>query len=638
MAMLLGQVANFAIGLSTNPLTFIGLVPVFAAGLAFMRYISIDPEQHPVNILNVRPEYDFVVIGGGSAGAVVASRLSEISNWTVLLLEAGGDENEISDIPSLSGYLQMSQMDWMYQTSPPGDSPYCLAMLGDRCNWPRGKVLGGSSVLNAMVYVRGNRRDYDYWELQGNPGWSYENVLPYFLKSEDNRNPYLAKTPYHREGGYLTVQESPWRTPLSIAFLQAGRELGYQIRDCNGEIQTGFMLTQGTIRRGSRCSTAKAFLRPVRNRKNLHVAMYSQVTKIKIHPKTKQAYGVRFVRNNRAQTVRAKREVIVSAGAIGGPQLLMLSGVGPKEHLESFGIPVLSDLKVGHNLQDHVGLGGLTFIIDDPITFTKKRYQTLQVAMQYIMNERGPMSSIGGIEGLAFVNTKYAPKSGLWPDIQFHFAPSSINSDPEQIRKISGLRDSVYNTVYKPLKNSETWTILPLLLRPKSTGWVRLKSKDPNVYPDINPNYFTHKEDVRTLTEGIRIALNVSASSAFQRFNSRPHKIPFPGCRQYAFDTDEFWECSIRHFTFTIYHPTSTCKMGPRTDPDAVVDHRLRVYGVERLRVIDASIMPTIVSGNTNAPTIMIGEKGADMIKEDWGVEIGRSCGGTCASGDADNR
>ncbi|XP_057669065.1 glucose dehydrogenase [FAD, quinone] [Diorhabda carinulata] len=618
----IGQVANFAIGITTNPLTILGLVPVFAAGIAFMRYLSMDPEVHPTNTMHIRPQYDFIIIGGGSAGAVVASRLSEISNWTVLLIEAGGNENEVSDIPTLSGYLQMSEMDWMYQTSPPVDSPYCLAMLGDRCNWPRGKVLGGSSVLNAMIYIRGNSRDYDYWEEQGNPGWSYKKVLPYFLKSEDNRNPYLLKTPYHKSGGYLSVQESPWRTPLSIAFLQAGMELGYQNRDCNGEIQTGFMLAQGTIRRGSRCSTAKAFLRPVRNRSNLHIAMLAQVTKIKINPKTKEAYAVKLVRNNRPQTVRARREIILSAGAIGSPHILMLSGVGPKEHLESFNISVLSDLKVGHNLQDHIGLGGLTFIIDDPLTVNRKRYQTMQVALEYIINEKGPLTSIGGVEGLAFVNTKYAPKSGLWPDVQFHFAPSSINSDPDQIRKITGLRDSIYNTVYKPLKNAETWTILPLLLRPKSTGWIKLKSKDPMVYPDINPNYFTHKEDVNVLIEGIRIALNVSATKAFQRFNSRPHQIPFPACGQYAFDTDEYWECALRHFTFTIYHPTSTCKMGPSTDPDAVVDPRLKVYGIKKLRVVDASIMPTIVSGNTNAPTIMIGEKASDMIKEDWGIEI----------------
>ncbi|KAH1018844.1 hypothetical protein HUJ05_006535 [Dendroctonus ponderosae] len=418
-----GQVANYAVGLSFNPLAILGLVPVFAAGLLFMQYVSVDPESHPINVDKISPIYDFIVVGGGSAGAVVASRLSEIENWSVLLLEAGGDENEVSDIPTLSGYMQMSQFDWMYQTTPPTDSPYCLAMIGDRCNWPRGKVLGGSSVLNAMIYARGNRHDYDQWAEQGNPGWSYEDILPYFMKSEDNRNPYLANSAYHATGGYLTVQESPWRTPLSIAFLQAGKEMGYQVRDCNGEMQTGFMLSQ------------------------------------------------------------------------------------------EFKIPVISDLKVGYNLQDHIGLGGLTFIVDDPVTFTKNRYQTLQVAMEYILKERGPMTSLGGVEGLAFVNTKYAPESGTWPDIQFHFAPSSINSDPDQVRKITGLRDSIYNTVYKPLKNAETWTILPLLLRPKSTGWIRLKSKDPKVHPDIIPNYFTHIEDIQVLTEGSISGSNLAKST-----------------------------------------------------------------------------------------------------------------------------
>lgn len=296
----------------------------------------------------------------------------------------------------------------------------------------------------------------------------------------------------------------------------------------------------------------------------------------------------------------------------------MFTGIGPADHLSQFNIPIYSDLKVGYNLQDHIGLGGFTFIIDDPLTFTKSRYQTFPVAMEYIFNERGPLTNLGGVEGLAFVNTKYANKSKDWPDVQFHFAPSSVNSDGKQIKKVTGLRDSVYNTVYKPLAKAETWTILPLLLRPKSSGWIRLRSANALEYPIINPNYFTHREDVLILIEGIRIALAISNTSAFQRFNSRPHRIPFPGCAKYQFDTDDYWECSLRHFTFTIYHPTGTCKMGPAWDPDAVVDPRLRVYGVAGLRVIDASIMPEIVSGNTNAPVIMIGEKGADMIKEDW--------------------
>ncbi|XP_047097607.1 glucose dehydrogenase [FAD, quinone] [Schistocerca piceifrons] len=600
-----------------SPATWL-MAPLLAMGLtAYYRYASVDPETHPINARTLLPEYDFVVVGGGSAGAVVASRLSEIPGWKVLLLEAGGDENEVTDVPSLAGYLQLSQFDWKYKTAPAGaDSPYCLAMVADRCNWPRGKVLGGSSVLNAMIYVRGNRRDYDRWAQLGNPGWSYDEVLPYFKKSEDQRNPYLARTAFHSTGGLLTVQEAPWRSPLAVAFVQGGQQLGYEHRDCNGERQTGFMVAQGTIRRGSRCSTAKAFLRPVRLRKNLHVAMHAHATKLLFEGG--RAVGVAFMRDGVQQAVRAKREVVLSAGAINSPQLLMLSGVGPAEHLRELGIPVVRDLKVGHNLQDHVGLGGLTFVVDKPVTFTRARFQTVPVFLEYVLNERGPLTSLG-VEGVAFVNSRFANHSDDWPDVQFHFAPSSINSDGgEQIRKILGLRDGVFNTVYKPLLKAETWTILPLLLRPRSAGWVRLRSANPAHHPLIVPNYFAHREDVDTLIEGIRIAVNLSSTPAFQQFGSRLHRIPLPGCAQLAFASDEYWECALRHFTFTIYHPVGTCKMGPASDPDAVVDARLRVHGVPGLRVVDASIMPHIVSGNPNGPVIMIGEKASDMIKEDW--------------------
>lgn len=560
-----------------------------------------------------------MVIGGGSAGAVVASRLSEIPAWNVLLLEAGPDENEITDVPSLAAYLQLTKLDWKYKTEPNGRS--CLAMKNGRCNWPRGKVLGGSSVLNYMLYVRGNRHDYDHWEALGNPGWGYKQALFYFKKSEDNRNPYLRNSPYHGKGGFLTVQESPWRTPLAVGFVEAGMELGYLNRDINGEYQTGFMIAQGTIRRGSRCSTAKAFLRPVRLRRNLHTAMNAHVTKILVNPSTMRAVGVEFMRNGLRQIVRARKEIVLSAGAINSAQILMLSGIGPKEHLQKLGIRTIQNLRVGDNLQDHVGMGGLTFLVDQPIAIVQDRFPPAQMTMHYVVNGRGPMTTLGGVEGYAFIHTKYSNTSGLYdyPDIQLHMAPASINSDNgAQVRKVLGLTDEVYNTVYRPIANKDAWTLMPLLLRPRSRGTIRLRSANPFQGPIVDPNYFDDLHDIKLLIEGAKFAMRVSEAKVFRQFNSRAYRVKLPGCQHLTFGTDKYWECHIRHITMTIYHPVGTAKMGPPTDPTAVVDPRLRVYGIRGLRVIDASIMPTISSGNTNAPVIMIAEKGSDLIKEDW--------------------
>ncbi|XP_034936851.1 glucose dehydrogenase [FAD, quinone] [Chelonus insularis] len=613
-ALVIASTLKSAVGLMG---TSLWLVPLVIIGLSYYRYDQLDPESRVIDKRPLNQEYDFIVIGGGSAGAVVASRLSEIPDWNILLLEAGPDENEITDVPSLAAYLQLTKLDWKYKTEPTGTS--CLAMKKGRCNWPRGKVLGGSSTLNYMLYVRGNRYDYDHWEALGNPGWGYDQALYYFKKSEDNRNPYLKNSPYHGTGGYLTVQESPWRTPLVVAFVEAGMELGYENRDINGEYQTGFMIAQGTIRRGSRCSTAKAFLRPVRLRRNLHIGMNAHVTKIIIDPIKMKAVGVEFYRDGRKQIIRAKKEIILSAGAINSPQLLMLSGIGPKQHLESHGITVIKDLPVGNNLQDHVGMAGLTFLVDKPVAIVQDRLQPTPVTTEYVLNGRGPMTTLGGVEGYAFVNTIYANESGLYPDIQLHMAPASLSSDAGvQVRKVLSITDQVYDTVYRPITNRDAWTIMPLLLRPKSRGTIRLKNSNPFASPVINANYFDHPEDIARLVEGAKIAVRLNEAKVFQQFGSRLHRAKIPGCKNLTFGSDAYWECHIRHITMTIYHPVGTAKMGPSTDPEAVVDPRLRVYGVQSLRVIDASIMPTICSGNTNAPVIMIAEKGSDLIKNDW--------------------
>lgn len=572
---------------------------------------------HGVDEDKIRAKYDFVVIGAGSAGATVAARLSENFNYSVLLLEAGADRSFLSTIPLMSLFLSMTGEDWSFHTEPLTRA--AGALKARRVKWSQGKCLGGSSNINAMLYTRGHPRDFDEWAEAGNPGWSFKDVFPYFLKSEGNRNRELTATPYHNSKGPLAVEDLLYKTPLVDAYFRAGQELGYEPLDVNGKSRTGFSIQQGTTGGGTRYSTARAFLVPAKDRPNLDISLRSFVEKIVIDPETKQATGVIFVRNKKRRLVEVRREVILSAGTLQSPKILMLSGVGPAEELNKFGIPVIQDLAVGRNLQDHVSAGGITFLVNQPVTYLLNRIiGEPKNLYDYFVNRQGPLTSLRTVEVLGFLNTKYANASEDHPDVELLIGSASISSDNGyQSYRTYNLRTDFYSAVFQPYEMQDGFTIFVFPLRPKSTGTVTLKSTKPSDPPIFNANYFDHPYDMKVIVEGIKLALNLGKAAALKEFGATFLPTIFPACRDFTFGSDEFCECYARQFTCTFWHFVGTCKMGPADDPNAVVDARLRVYGIKGLRVVDASVIPKMISGHTNAAVIMVGERAADLIKED---------------------
>lgn len=505
--------------------------------------------------------------------------------------------------------MQGQDVDWQYKTQPSDD--YCLGYTNQQCNWPRGKALGGSSILNAMLYVRGNKQDYDNWSNLGNIGWDYDNVLKYFKELENVPDEYNLKN--FGKNGYQPLTKYDSNESVKNTIKEAARELGYP--DNINQEGLGFYETLQTIQNGIRMNAAKAFLEPIKNRPNLYVVTNAHVVQIILE--NKKVKGVKAVIENKEVTVLSKKEVIVSAGAVNSPQILMLSGIGPKEHLKKVNIKPVLDLPVGENLQDHLIFLGILAKLDQSAMRPLGPREKLDELYKYFMYREGDLATISVTNLIGFINTKM---NSNYPNMQYHIVSNNPKDDfiLLEILRCSGFNQASASSFLEANENHVTAHIIPTLLNPKSKGKILLNSSNPFEKPLIYPNYLLEKEDVEIMLEGIRFAEKLIESKAFKKHNAELTNVFIPNCDQYKFRSDDYWICALRNLASTIYHPVGTCKMGPKSDKKAVVGPRLKVYGIEGLRVIDASIMPNIVSGNTHAPSMMIGLKGAKMIVEDW--------------------
>lgn len=493
-------------------------------------------------------------------------------------------------------------------------------MFGRRCALARGRGLGGSSVIDYMLYSRGHAADFERWASAGNNGWSFKDVLPYFLKSERSTLRYQKNVSHHHHntGGDLNVEFNRFRTKIAESFVEANQFLGQRDVDYNSGDNLGVSYAQSSTLNGMRHSAYRAFIEPILQRQNLHIMLDSRVTKVIIDPSSKSTKGVEIVRNRKRRQINIRKEVILAAGAFHSPQLLLLSGIGMKNDLKKHGIKAIHELPVGKMFKDHLCHFGVTFVLNTTGESLSSNDFLNPIHLLNYLSGYGPLSTNGVGEALSFLRTPFASHPG--PDIEILSAAGSLASDSSHNFRTLNIKDAIFENVYKPLlvNNVDTFTALIILLHPKSTGFLELKNGNPFSAPLFYPNYLEHPDDVETLLEGVKYVVKLLQTPSFQKLGARLNPIPLPQCAHIHFGSDDYWRCSIRVLSSSFHDQIGTCKMGVINDYDSTVTPELKVDGITFLRVADPSVIPVTMSGHMNALSLMIGEKAADLIAKEW--------------------
>ncbi|XP_045480486.1 glucose dehydrogenase [FAD, quinone]-like [Harmonia axyridis] len=547
--------------------------------------------------------FDFIIIGSGSTGSVLANRLSSRSSWSVLLLEAGDVDNRFTDIPSMYQYSLRSKNNWGYNTT--SQKYGCKALVDNRCFFPTGKILGGSSSINGLIYTRGNSKDYDNWVKLGNEGWSFKDVEPFFKKMENAQ--------FHSDvlghNGPLYINYSFPEDKFQKIFSEALSEMGIPQTEYNGGNQIGSSRMQTNIKNGRRVSAANAYIKPILQRENLNLTLNAFVTKILVDVKTNTAYGVRFVKNGEIFEATTRKEIILSAGAINSVQVLMLSGIGPKETLEKFKIPLVKDLPVGEKLIDHVAFN---------LQFTSNITQnavSLEKQIEDFLQGKGLLTTPFNAKSVSFWRPDFEGR----PKVEYVLLPPTGGDNYVKKPPPSPYIESINEGYFGKIDPKTFFSIVVILLHPKSRGTVSIQSSHPKDYPVIDSNVFGKEEDLEEMYNSIQFISDITRTEAFKRINATMFS-NIPDCNKHELFSKEYWHCAIKYMALPSYHGMGTVNMGvdPKT---SVVNQVLKVHGLNGIRVADCGVIPDSVSGHTNGPAYMIGEKLSSLIVEDYGTK-----------------